>query len=306
MFVQRMVNDEAFRERVLAHNRAKQESKEGTSSEEWMRVVGESPTVEKAQKLRAELDRQHPRLAEIRLMAQALAFRSAEPGDAAVLVRLLNEAYAAERATPANPQGFNPDPLTDRATVDAMILDPDCRWLLVEAPDGQGEFPDGLLLGCCCFSVGGAASATTPDVVGAVRMIGVREQFKGLCLGQRLLARVETEMRAAGSQRSLACIPDRCPDMVAWAKRRGYAQIAVAQYPERLRATLTQPTQLVVCAKPLVREGPHAAAPTSASTTASASAGAPPPPPPAGAEPEQEQERPAADRPPETPYDQVD
>lgn len=222
-----------------------------------MRVAGESPTVEKTAALRAELDQQHERINEIRLIAQALAFREADPSDVAGLVRLVNEAHAAERSSPSNPAGFNPNPLIDEDTVAAMVADPACQWLLVEAPIGLGGFPDGTLLGCACYSVGGAA-ANTPDRVGAIRILAVAEQFQGLCVGQRLLARVEKEIKAAGCQRSLTCIPNRACGVLSWAERRGYEQAGVAQYPDRVKAAFTKPTELVVMAKGLVPPLPPA------------------------------------------------
>ena len=74
-------------------------------------------------------ENEHERIDEIRVVAQALAFRSAEASDAAEVHKVILAAYCGEDA--GSPGGFRTEPILDRETVGLMLEDPDCHWLLV-------------------------------------------------------------------------------------------------------------------------------------------------------------------------------
>jgi len=225
----------------------------------------------------------HERMDQCRVVAQALAFRSAEPSDAVELHRLINRGYGGEQAGPDCPEGFRILPLIDLDTVQAMVSDPDCHWLLAEAPNGRGTVADGALLGCACFSVGtAAASASTgedstnspsspsssstatppsvarPDRVAAIRLLTALPAFHGLLIGRRLLTRVEKAI-ASGStaidgeqqpvDRILCCVPAMRKSIISWAIRRGYSAIQTAAFPVDMATSFAHPTELSVLEK---------------------------------------------------------
>lgn len=262
-FVNRMLNDEGFRERVLAHNRHKKETGETTTPEEWAEICkGPDPqgVVE---------DEDHHRYEEIKVIAQALAFRDATAEDVAVLERLVNTAYGDERS--GQPEGFNHQPCTNSEMISAMVQDQDCEWLLVEEPLGEEQLHDRpRVLGCCCYSVGGAAAAT-PDKAGAIRLLAVDPLFRGLCVGRRLLMRVKALMEHRGCVRMLCCIPEHRQTMRKWAKRRGFQEVGTANYPEEISRSFSRPTSLVVVAQDLNPPGGGGPTPTVSSTAATAS-----------------------------------
>jgi len=244
MFVQRMMTDEAFRQRVLSEKSARDAVGCDVTAEDWQDVLADLQSQEAARK---EAEDGHERMAEIRVIAQALAFRDADAGDAEVLEKLANDAYAAERE--GRPEGFRTTPCVDLETVQAMIEDPDCHWILAEAPRGMNAVVDGQILGCACYSVG-AAAAKTPEKVGAIRLLAVLPAFLGLLVGRRLIRRVEEAMRARACTRALCCVPECRRSVLAWAARRGYEQSGVAQYPKDLASTFSRPTRLLVVSKP--------------------------------------------------------
>ena len=246
-FVNRMLNDEGFRERVLTHNRHKKETGETTSPEEWAEIC-KGPDAKGVVE-----DEDHHRYEEIKTIARALAFRDATAEDVAVLERLVNSAYSDERS--GQPEGFNGQPCTDSEMISAMVQDPDCEWLLVEEPLAEETLQERpRILGCCCYSVGGAAAAT-PDKTGAIRLLAVDPLFRGLCVGRRLLMRVKSLMERRGCARMLCCIPEHRQSMRKWAKRRGFQEVGTANYPEEISRSFSRPTSLVVVSQDLTPPG---------------------------------------------------
>jgi hypothetical protein len=73
------------------------------------------------------------RLDLIRVVAQALAFRTATRADAEELTQAINLGYKNEQFTSNPHEGFRTEPLIDKETVASMVDDVDCRWILVLA-----------------------------------------------------------------------------------------------------------------------------------------------------------------------------
>jgi hypothetical protein len=173
---------------------------------------------------------------EIRLIAQALAFSSdVTAADVPRVHQVLAAAYAAECV---GAESFRGGPALSSAAVEALVADPSYRWVLVEAPNGHRAEEDGALLGACCYSTDGVSRkngevlAATPcfaraqgrlfspsvcpgqveGALGAVRFFGVLPQYHGLCIGRRLLRRVEAAMfQVLPCLLRLPCIPHHAP-----------------------------------------------------------------------------------------------
>jgi len=227
----------------------------------------------------------HARMDQCRVVAQALAFRRAEASDAVEIHRLINRGYGGEQSGPDCPEGFRTQPLIDLDTVEAMVSDPDCHWILAEAPNGRGTVADGALLGCACFSVGTAAASASaeekppkspsssessptstegpkvarPGRAAAIRLLTALPAFHGLLVGRRLLVRVEKAIAAAAAadrdqhdlDHILCCVPALRQSIISWAARRGYSAIQTAAFPGEMATSFARPTQLTVLEKQL-------------------------------------------------------
>lgn len=210
-------------------------------------------------------DEDYERINEIRVVAQALAFRGAQRTDARELETLINAAYRGEMA--GQPEGFRQSPVVDGAMIRAMIADSDCKWVIAETPNGQDAVEDGTILGACCFSVGSAASNNTLEKVGAIRLLAVLPSFVGLCVGRRVLQRAEEAIRSDECVRCLCCVPELRVSVRQWLERRSYDPISTAQFPDELCRSFSRPTELVVLSKSFIRK--RAGSPSSGSEASS-------------------------------------
>jgi hypothetical protein len=90
---------------------------------------------------------------EIRIIAQALAFREAvTEADFVSILAVLAIAYSAE--TYGLERFRSGDSISDQNLND-LRKDKSYHWLVVECPNGQGVEADGAILGACCFSTDG-------------------------------------------------------------------------------------------------------------------------------------------------------
>jgi GNAT superfamily N-acetyltransferase len=101
-------------------------------------------------------------------------------------------------------EGFRTGDAVDTEVVMMMIRDPEVHVLVVEAPDGRGVVRNGTVLGVCCDSVGAGAvkrleGGEGEKIGGAIRILAVRSDFHGLCVGQRLLAKVSKASAQEGA-----------------------------------------------------------------------------------------------------------
>lgn len=112
----------------------------------------------------------HPRLDEIRVISQTLAFSSATPKDSKQITTLMNNAYnKAERNNGI--EKFRTGDVIDEETVKAMIEDKGCEIVIAEVPDGKRVVKNGAIIAVCCYGVGG--NAVTEE----------EEEVRGLGLG---------------------------------------------------------------------------------------------------------------------------
>jgi len=90
---------------------------------------------------------------EIRLISQALAYRSATIEDLDEIFALLSQAYQEEIH---GPEAFRKDQLAvSKDSILQYLENPLYEWTLLEAPNGQEYEKDGILLGACCYSTDG-------------------------------------------------------------------------------------------------------------------------------------------------------
>ena len=179
-------------------------------------------------------DAKHPRANQIIVISQGLAFSNATVKDVERVTALVNETYnKAERVEANWGEGFRTGDAVDTETIAMMIRDPDVFVLLCEAPDGRKILKDGTLLGVCCYSIGAAAvtAGQASPVKGAVRILAVRPDFHGLCVGQRILNKVEAKMLDKDSTAVCMCVVSSRKTMCKWSERRGYAVTASLKFP---------------------------------------------------------------------------
>jgi hypothetical protein len=185
---------------------------------------------------------------EIRLIAQALAFRSVvEDDDLPRVLDVLSVAYSAEVS---GLEAFRSGLSISRETLEGLYNDESYKWLVVEAPNGHHIEVDGAILGVCCYSTDGVSrkNGEVEGYLGSIRLFGVVPRYHGLCIGQRLLKRVEAAMFRAGCCRSMICIASpRQPSMGKWVERRGYIHAGSTSYPaQAVGHVLTVPAEGVL------------------------------------------------------------
>ena len=140
-----------------------------------------------------ELDEQEKELFpnEIKLIAQALAFRYCSREDAEEICRVLKKAYSCEivhynssAAIGATSEAFRRDKEAVALSAITALFDvgdgTEYKWLCVEAPSGMGVLDDGSMLGVCCFSTSGVSrkNGQPEGQLGSLRLMGVLPRFQ--------------------------------------------------------------------------------------------------------------------------------
>ena len=133
-------------------NKIRQLVEDGLSPDELLKQLHEDAERQLLEEV--EGPREEPPIPnEIKLIAQALAYRKATVEDTEELHKLLNQAYKEEIQ---GSEAFRLD--KEAISIDCVkeyLEDPSFKWLLVEAPQGHGMERDGAILGACCFSSDG-------------------------------------------------------------------------------------------------------------------------------------------------------
>ena len=169
---------------------------------------------------------------EIRLIAQALAFRNEV--DDSDLPRIWDVLSAAYQAEVSGLDAYRSGIALSKDTLNSLHNDASYKWLIVEAPNGHHVEIDGAILGVCCYSTDGISrrNGEVEGNLGSIRLFGVLPRYHGLCIGQRLLKRVEGLMFREQCCRSMICIPSpRALSMGKWVERRGYVLAGSTPYP---------------------------------------------------------------------------
>lgn len=68
--------------------------------------------------------------------------------------------------------------------------------------------------------------------VASIRFFGILTRFRGLCVGQRLLTKVEDAIfQKYQCVRSMVCLPSCRQSMISWIEKRHYHRVAEVPYP---------------------------------------------------------------------------
>ena len=131
---------------------------------------------------------------ELVAISQALAYRRAIVSDAVAVFRLLKHAYSAEVE---GRESFRMGEFMTVEDITASIVEEEFSWLLMEVPEGRQTDVGESLIGICCYSTDGISrrNGEVEGNLGSVRALAVAPKMHGLCVGQRLLGKVEYEMR---------------------------------------------------------------------------------------------------------------
>ena len=188
--------------------------------------------------------------AEIKIIAQALAYREACDDDLIEIMALFNAAYMCEIRGPESfrtglsagstaedsAAASHDDSMAEPVSVEQFISlykDKSYKWLVCEAPSGRGVEKDGVILGVSVYSVNGKSTKNGKNEgnLGSIRLFAVLPRFHGVCIGLRLLKKTESKMHKSGCVRSLACCPAPRKSVASWLKRRGYTYVGGSPYP---------------------------------------------------------------------------
>lgn len=170
---------------------------------------------------------------EIKIIAQALAYRQADPSDLPEIMALLTKAYEAEVS---GPESYREGASLHVEQFINLFEDKSYKWLVCEAPNGNRMEKDGVILGISIYSTDGISrcNGEVEGNLGSIRLFAVLPRFHGLCIGLRLLKKTEAFMLKAGCVRCMACTATARRTVATWLKRRGYNLAGTSPYPAQL------------------------------------------------------------------------
>lgn len=90
---------------------------------------------------------------EIRVIAQALAYRQPEEGDFRSIFQLINSSYSPE--SEGGIESFRTGNCVTKESLEDLLVSSDYQWILVEAPGRSMDDSVPLLLALACFSTNG-------------------------------------------------------------------------------------------------------------------------------------------------------
>lgn len=192
----------------------------------------------------------------IKVVAQALAFRRASIMDCVAITRLINLSYKDETD---GIESFRTGDCVSEALIMDMLNNVEYFWQLVEAPNGFGVETDGQMIAVGCFTVNGTSrrNGEVEGKAGSIRYLAVLPRYRGLCVGLRLLKRIERFVLESGCCRCIASIPSTRCSLQRWIERREYELGGFIPYPAIAvghTITCTEPVRLLIYHKPLLSE----------------------------------------------------
>ncbi len=169
---------------------------------------------------------------EIYQISQAFAYRSACLSDDISIFNLLYKSYSIEID---GDESFRSDEAVSLDTIRSLLNDDTYQWILAELPSGQYVGNDGALIGVCCFSTTGLSrrNGKVEGKLGSIRFFGILPRYRGFCVGQRILSKVEDIIfnKPPFCCRSMVCIPSTRVSLLKWVERRGYSRVGSMPYP---------------------------------------------------------------------------
>eukprot|EP01035_Chromulina_nebulosa_P029874 gene29874-39651_t len=170
---------------------------------------------------------------EIYQISQAFAYRSASKSDEVSIFNLLHRAYSIEID---GDESFRCGEAVSMDTIRNLLDDDESyQWILAELPSGRHVGNDGALIGVCCFSTTGLSrrNGIVEGNLGSIRFFGILPRYKGFCVGQRILSKVEDIIfnKPPFCCRSMVCIPSARVSILKWVERRGYSRVGSMPYP---------------------------------------------------------------------------
>ena len=176
---------------------------------------------------------------EIEFLAQPFAFRVPQYLDLNEIHSLLSDAYKDETI---GKEAFRSSVAIYREMIESLFDDKTFQWIIMEAPSGKSLTEDGAIIGVACFSTDGVSrkNGEVEGNLGSVRLFGILSQLRGLCIGSRLLSKVEQLMQQANCVRSMVSIPSTRESLMKWIERRDYYEVSNCPYPaQTLKQVLT-------------------------------------------------------------------
>ena len=169
---------------------------------------------------------------EIYQISQAFAYRSASKSDEVSIFNLLHRSYSIEID---GDESFRSGEAVSIDTIRNLIDDESYQWILAELPSGRHVGNDDSLIGVCCFSTTGLSrrNGIVEGKLGSIRFFGILPRYKGFCVGQRILSKVEDVIfnKPPFCCRSMVCIPSARTSLLKWVERRGYSMVGSMPYP---------------------------------------------------------------------------
>lgn len=193
---------------------------------------------------------------ELVIISQALAYRNAEVTDSKAIYEILNKSYHPETE---GPEAFRFGDFMSLERIKDSVESESSLWLLVEVPEGRETNDDGSIIGLCNYTTDGVSrkNGEVEGKLGSVHGFAILPRFHGLCIGQRLLAKVENEMRKMRCVRMMFSVPSFRASMCAWMERRKFVLAGCMAYPDAIGHFLTKSSvKLNIFLRPIVKLDP--------------------------------------------------
>lgn len=198
---------------------------QGNRAEEIIQILQSKQEVKQEQNISDDIIP-----SDIKVVSQALAFSEPCLEDMREIYNLLLSAY--------NCEVFGNEKFLLKSTIqyDELIeifKSNDYKWLMAQCPSGRGIIADSSILGVCCYSTSGYSrkDGKIEGKLGSIRYFAVLPQFQGLCIGQRLLKRLENIISRFGCCRAMICAASSRCSLQRWIERRGYVFANKIPYP---------------------------------------------------------------------------
>ena len=189
---------------------------------------------------------------EMVAMSQALAYRPADISDANIIKILLNKSYAPEVEGPESFRAAGD--VISKEEIETSITENALTWIVVEVPEGRDTTDDGNIIAVCCYTSDGVSrrNGEVEGNLGSVRFFAVLPKYHGLCIGQRLLDKLEREMMKVNCVRMMFSVPSSRYGMQKWLEKRRFQLAGAMAYPPAIGHVLTvTETKLNIYLRPI-------------------------------------------------------